>query len=119
MQVGHAGIDIGGLLLGLLQPGRGVHRGGGQGGRFFSIRTGLLAGRLLLLAAGLEVVGLLLLACQQVFMRAARGLKLFADALLAGRGGMGCCVRGMARAGVGCATPRMGGGSPGRCVCCA
>ncbi|WP_240906326.1 hypothetical protein [Komagataeibacter xylinus] len=100
-----------------MQPGRGVHRGGGEAGGFFGIGAGLLAGLLLLLAAGLEVVGLLLLACQQVFMCGTGGLKLLADALLAGRGGMGGSVRGMARAGMGRAAPRMGGYGPGRCVC--
>ncbi|GBR23997.1 hypothetical protein AA0616_2640 [Komagataeibacter nataicola NRIC 0616] len=119
VQVANAVIEIGGLLLGVLQPGRGVYRGGGQAGCFFGIRAGLFAGLLLFLAAGLEVVGLLLLARQQVFMRGACGLKLFADALLAGRGGMGRYVRGMARAGMGRAAPRMGRYGPGRCVCCA
>ncbi|WP_242621694.1 hypothetical protein [Komagataeibacter xylinus] len=102
-----------------MQACRGIHRGGGQAGRFFRIRAGLLAGLLLLPATGLEVVGLLLLARQQVFMRAACGFKLLADALLAGRGGMGCCVRGMAGMGMGRTARRMGRYGPGRCVYCA
>ncbi|GBQ50068.1 hypothetical protein AA15973_1972 [Komagataeibacter sucrofermentans DSM 15973] len=119
MEVANPVIEIGSLLLGVLEPGGGVHRGGGQAGGFFSIRAGLFAGLLLFPAAGLEVMGLLLLARQQVFMRGAGSLELLADALLAGRGGMGRGVRGMARMGMGRADPRMGRHCPGRCMCCA